>query len=147
MSEFKELIYKISKRDSSPKQMEELTEIFNELFDDLNNLHPAEYNKYILKLEDIACRISEEKAKEIVKAMKPYGEKWSYSAVKDIALYNKIEDNYVSYYLVINMMYNDYYETAKYVGKENDESFYFHLAKNFINDVDAKPHKVAKYFL
>ena len=147
MSEFKELIDKISRKDSSPKQMEELTEIMDELFVELDDAHSALYNKYILKFEDIACRISEDKAREIVKAMKPYGEKWSYTTVKDVALFNKVEDDFVKYYLAMNMAYNDFYDTAKYVNKENDESFFFHLAKNFINDVDAKPHKVEKYFM
>lgn len=146
MSEFKELIAKISKKDSSPKQMEELTEIMDELFTELDMAHPALYNKYMSRFEDIACRISEDKAREIVKNMKPYGEKWGYNTIKDFTTSHGINDNYVKYYLVMNMAYNDFYETAKYVEKENDEMFYFHIAHDFINDADAKPHKVEKYF-
>jgi hypothetical protein len=49
--------------------------------------------------------------------------------------------------MVINKAKNDYHDLAKSVGKEEDPEFYFRLAKNFIYDEDAKPFKVAKYFL
>lgn len=147
MDEFKHLVTKISDKDSSKEQMEEVTCIINNLFEDLKNNHIDVYNKYILQLEDITYRISEEKAKEIVKAMRPYGEKWDFDKVKELVEYNGIENYFVEYYLVLNMAYNDYYDLAKSVDKENDTNFYFQLAKNFINDRDAKPHKVAKYFL
>ena len=37
--------------------------------------------------------------------------------------------------------------TAVMVGMQNDDEFYFSLACDFINDPDAKPFKVEKYFL
>lgn len=47
----------------------------------------------------------------------------------------------------ISMVYNDYYDTAKTFGLQNDPEFYFSLAKDFIDDPNAKPLKVEKYFL
>ena len=41
----------------------------------------------------------------------------------------------------------EYNSLAKFVDKEEDAEFYFQLAKDFITDEDAKPFKVAKYFL
>lgn len=51
------------------------------------------------------------------------------------------------YYLCMNMAYNDYYKTAESVGKGEDPEFYFSIARDFINDADAKDFKVEKYFL
>ena len=42
---------------------------------------------------------------------------------------------------------NDYYDTAKVFGLQNDAEFYLNLAKDFIEDPAAKPLKVEKYFL
>lgn len=43
-------------------------------------------------------------------------------------------------------MVNDYSRTAKIIGQD-DADFYFNLAYDFINDEDAKPDKIAKYFM
>ena len=48
--------------------------------------------------------------------------------------------------MVMNMMYNDYNRTAKQYNSDVPE-FYFDLSFDFINDVDAKRHKVEKYFM
>lgn len=79
--------------------------------------------------------------------MKPRGQMWSYEQIKKYIEGKGITDRYVDWYLVMNMCYNDYYNTAKMYGLQNEVDFYFHLAKDFIEDPDAEPHKVAKYFL
>ena len=48
------------------------------------------------------------------------------------------------YYTAINAMYSDYCETAKKMGMDKPE-FYANLAKDFLNDKDAGPHKLRKY--
>lgn len=48
------------------------------------------------------------------------------------------------YYTAINAMYSDYCETAKKMGMDKPE-FYAHLAKDFLTDKDAGPHKLRKY--
>lgn len=45
------------------------------------------------------------------------------------------------------MVYNDFMNTARAYGMQNDVDFFFSLAKDFIEDPDAKPLKVEKYFL
>ena len=57
-----------------------------------------------------------------------------------------IEDKYVIWYLVMNMTYNDYRNTASLVDMSEDEEFYFSLSKDFIDDIDGKPFKVERYF-
>lgn len=48
------------------------------------------------------------------------------------------------FYVAINAMYNDHCETAKKMGVDKPE-FYAHLAKDFLKDEDAGPHKLRKY--
>lgn len=48
------------------------------------------------------------------------------------------------FYVAINAMYNDHCETAKKMGVDKPE-FYAHLAKDFLKDEDAAPHKLRKY--
>lgn len=97
-------------------------------------------------LEDIVCRIDDNEAHHIVSGMLPYGEKWSLDDVETfIATKGIPEDERVNYYLVMNTMYNDHRETAKRYGLDNAD-FYYALAREFIEDEDGKPHKVARYF-
>jgi len=50
------------------------------------------------------------------------------------------------YYVAINAMYSDHCETAKKMGVDKPE-FYAHLAKDFLCDLDAGPHKLQKYMM
>lgn len=98
------------------------------------------------ELEDLACRISADEAERIVKAMHPYGEKWSMETITAfIVTKNVSKDECIHYYLVMNMMYNDYRDTAQRHGLDNAD-FYFELSRDFIEDADAKPYKVERYF-
>lgn len=98
-------------------------------------------------LEAKAYEISPEKAKEIVQRMKPMGQQWSWHQIKEYITSKGISEDCVEkWYLVMNMVYNDYYNTAKAFGHLNDVEFFYNLAKDFIEDPDAKPLKVEKYF-
>ena len=48
------------------------------------------------------------------------------------------------WFVAVNMMYADYGEVAKKMGVDRDE-YYAHMAKAFLMDEDAGPHKLAKY--
>lgn len=48
------------------------------------------------------------------------------------------------WFVAINMMYADYGNVAKKMGVDRDE-YYAHMAKAFLMDEDAAPHKLAKY--
>jgi hypothetical protein len=126
---------------------EEAWAIVDETMMCLEKKHPELYDEIMDKLECLAYRIPAEEATEIVKAMRPRGQNWSLQQVKDFLREKGIDHNIVNWYLVMNMCYNDYYDTAKQFNLQSDEDFYFHLAKDFIEDPDAKPLKVEKYFL
>lgn len=50
----------------------------------------------------------------------------------------------MEFFVAVNAMYSDYCETAKKVNMDKPE-FYGHLAKDFLKDKDAKPHKLRRY--
>lgn len=50
------------------------------------------------------------------------------------------------YYVALNAMYSDYCETAKRMNMDKPE-FYAYLAKDFLMDKDAGPHKLRKYMM
>lgn len=107
---------------------------------------PDAYEQIIEQIESLAYSISTEEAENIVRDMRPYGQMWSMAQVENMMNEHGVSGRVTDWYLVINMCYNDYYSTAKNFGIHNDENFYFCLAKDFIEDPDAKPHKVSKYF-
>lgn len=50
----------------------------------------------------------------------------------------------MEWYVAMNAMYSDHCETAKKMGMDKAE-FYAHMAKDFLMDKDAKPHKLRRY--
>lgn len=104
------------------------------------------YDYAISKMEDIVCAISKEDAELIVKKMTPRGQVWDFSTIKTLLSQKGIDGDLTQYYLVMNMVYNDFYSTAAAYGLQSDPEFFLSLAKDFIQDPDAAPHKVEKYF-
>ena len=147
MNKFAILISKINKRSKDEKTMEDVTMILDDMFEKLKEVDKHLYEDTLLRLEDIAYHIDYDDAKLIVSKMEPYGEKWDFDTIKGFIGNKGIDNHCIEYYLTMNMAYNDYHSLAVMVNKEEDAEFYFELAKDFINDVDARPHKVAKYFL
>lgn len=113
----------------------------------LRKSDPERYRELSAHLEGLAYHISEDEAQNIVRHMEPKGQHWSYNQVKDFVNSQGIDTNYTHWYLVMNMVYNDFCNTAKQYGLQNDTNFYFSLAKDFIFDPDAHPYKVEKYFI
>ena len=50
------------------------------------------------------------------------------------------------FYVAMNAMWNDYCETAKKMNIDRPD-YYAHLAKDFLRDKDAKPHKLRRYMM
>ena len=145
MAEYEEIVDIIVKKEKGG-DMHEYKEIMEELMGELEYKNKDLYDRTMKKLEEVAYTITYENAEEIVKNMKPFGEHWTYNQVKDYLNDKDIDKCYEKYYLVMNMAYNDYYDVAVNYGHQNDPEFFFEIAYAFINDEDAKPHKVAKYF-
>lgn len=138
------MLKKIREKNINPEKVDE---IFESMLNTLKKVDPDAYMEYKMKLEKLMYTITKEDAERIVRNMKPKGQMWSYEQVKRFIENKGYEDNFVDWYLVMNMCYNDYYNTAKTYGLQNEDDFYYNLAKDFIEDPDASPIKVAKYFM
>lgn len=85
--------------------------------------------------------ISESMAKKWVQKMEPYGEKWSLEDTTNILRKNNLNLNSIDFYVVMNMMYNDYENT---IG--DDMTMYIKLARDWLKDEDAKENKLYNYY-
>lgn len=143
MSCYDELIKLIRSKDVPA---EETDSLMKWAFDVLERSNPHAYREIVDKMENMAYAITPTQAEEIVKRMKPKGQMWTRDQIRAYLETKGVTENICDWYLVMNMCYNDYYNTAKMYGLQNETDFYYNLAKDFIEDPDAEPHKVAKYF-
>ena len=126
------------------EDMEELSEILEELMHKLKEYDEKDYKKYEMSLYCMAYGnvLSEEMAEDIVRKMQPSGMRWTLEETRhmqeDYGLDN-IRDT--DFFVVINSAYNDYRE----IFGDNLET-YIKFTLAFINDEDAKEDKVFKYF-
>ena len=97
--------------DLSKLSRESLEDLLCSMMDDLEDSHSPLLDKYTDAIEDELYYIDEEEARHIVKMFKPYGEVYTISTVKEFldSKGKHVEDTcLIRYYLVMNMMYNDY---------------------------------------
>ena len=141
---YKELVKTFHERQVDEASVEEIN---CEAYEYLKHADPRAYALLEDKLTKLAYAISRPQAEVIVRNMRPQGQVWSYEQVEELVRSKGINDCFVDWYLVMNMCYNDYFNTAKIYGLQNDANFYFNLAKDFIEDPDASPHKVSMYFV
>lgn len=142
---YKKIIHELKEKKEVP--WEEITEINNQAYEVIRKYSPSEYQNLKKSLECLLYQIDLPEAERIVRNMRPKGQMWTLEQIKRYLAEKGITDNLINWYLVMNMCYNDYYNTAKMYGLQNEVEFYFNLAKDFIEDIDAEPHKVAKYFM
>lgn len=126
---------------------DEAWEVADIAMDRLEKADPEAYNEAMLSLEKLAYKINRDEAEQIVRNMRPKGQAWSYQQVVDAVKERGVTSDFCNWYLVMNMVYNDFMNTARAYGVQNDVDFFFSLAKDFIEDPDARPLKVEKYFL
>ena len=98
------------------------------------------------RMQQLAFKITPTEAEAHAKAMRPAGQYWTLKQIKEYLATKGITAKVTEYYLVMNMAYNDFHRTAQLYGLQNDVDFYFNLARDFIEDPDAKPYKVERYF-
>ena len=77
------------------------------------------------------------------------GTKWSFETAVEAGTKASVDWNKIrktDWFAVLNMMYSDYYETAKKIEKQNDVSFFASLAKDWLCDEDAGENKLFNYY-
>jgi len=140
----REISDKIYANSEDRERMEAMNNVYYRMAEFIKGNAPGAYEQFKQEAEDVLYSITEPEAIEIVRRMIPYGEHWT---TNDIAAFvaSMGEKPDVKWYMVMNMMYNDYRPTAQKMGMDNAE-FYYNLAHDFIYDEDGRPHKVEKYF-
>lgn len=131
--------------DGDRREMEELSDILVEVVDIIKKYDEDCYDEYKKKLYKMAYgnQINEDVAKEIVREMKPAGQRWSINETEQMQRdYGMDNIDPVSFYLVMNQGFNDY----RNVFGDNLDT-YIRYAEAFICDEDAKPNKILNYFL
>lgn len=141
--DYKEIMKMLKNKETD---WEQVNEINCQAYEALKRSDPRTYANLTEWLETLAYSIDKTHAEEIVRNMRPKGQMWTCEQVKQLVESKGITSNFIDWYLVMNMCYNDYYSTAAIYGLQNDVDFYYNLAKDFIEDPDAEPHKVARYF-
>ena len=144
MSDYIELMEMLQEKPNPP--WDEIGKIEDKAWHTLKTADPRTYTALLGELEDLCYEIDLPEAEAIVKMMRPKGQMWTYNQVHDYIATQGIDSDCVNWYLVMNMVYNDYYNTARKYNMQNDTEFYFNLAKDFITDPDGGRHKVEKYF-
>lgn len=74
------------------------------------------------------------------------GEKWTLDHVKQILARKGITSDPIQYWVAMNALYSDYCSVFAKAGVGDSVDFYVDLAKAFINDSDAQPDKLARYY-
>lgn len=93
--------------------------------------------------EDMTKPVDEHTARKWVKKMDG-GEHFKPEQIEHLRMAMCPDCNMWSFYVAINAMYSDYCETAKDLGVDTPE-FFAGLARDFLKDKDAKPHKLRRY--
>lgn len=131
--------------DGDQREMEELSDILIDVIDIVKRYDEDCYNEYKMKLYKMAYgnQLTEDMAEDIVKKMKPVGERWSIDETEQMQRDYGINDiKPVDFYAIMNMAFNDF----RNVFGDNLET-YIRYTEAFINDEDAKQGKVLNYFL
>ena len=124
-------------------EMEELSDILEEVIDLIKEYDEEAYKKYAMCLHKMAYGevLSEDMADDIIRKMQPYGMKWALNEAEEIQNRYGIDVRPIDFWVVLNSSYNDF----KDVFGDNLD-MYVRYTEAFINDEDAKPGKVFKYF-
>ena len=73
------------------------------------------------------------------------GPHWSMDHTKQVAAQKNVSENPLEFWVAMNMMYSDYCAMAK-KHNVNTVDFYVDMAKAFLDDKDAKPDKLGRYY-
>ena len=125
------------------EDMETLGDMLADLIEDMKEEHYDLYKDYKLDLYEMAYgkKISEDMADKWVKEMKPVGIHWTMEETTNAMNNLGYSFNEIDFYVVANMMYNDYYNLVK-----EDETLALKLASDWLNDEDAKEDKLYCYW-
>lgn len=151
MHKFKKLMQKAAEKELSKDKMLALTDVIG---DAVHELPDDTKDEMYFELDLIICgdELSREDAEHYVSGMYnedgSEGEHWSYDEV-DKYLRNKSSHAHSTekIYVVMNMLRSDYYPTIENLTSDvtKQTESYYQMACKFLDDDDAKPHKLKRY--
>ena len=123
--------------------MQKLGDMLSEIIYETKEIHPEIYHKYKTELYEMAYgkKISEDMADKWVKDMKPVGIHWTIDETTNAMQSLGYNFDKIDFYVVANMMYNDYFDLVR-----DDETLALKLARDWLNDEDAKENKLYCYW-
>ena len=130
--------------DGDRMEMEELSDMLQEVIEIVFNYNEEKGKEYELKLYRMAWGdvLSKQMAEEIISKMQPYHMRWSLEETRNIQNdYDLDNIRDIDFWVVMNSAYNDYRDLFN----DNIE-MYVRYSRDFILDEDAKNNKVFKYF-
>ena len=125
------------------EKMDELGDILEELIEGLKEAHHEEYEEYKEELYEMAYgkKLNKDIAVEWVSSMKPVGEHWNMDQTTSAKESLGYDVDSIDFYVVANMMYNDYNDLVK-----DNEELALKLANDWLHDEDAKEDKLYCYW-
>jgi hypothetical protein len=138
----KEYIDKISQTRNS-EDMEKLSDILEETMYDLKEYDETKFYDYKMQIYEIANgkTLSMDMADDWVKSMQPAGLHWTIEETTSAMQKLGYNLDKIEFYVVANMMYNDYFDIVR-----EDETMALKLAYDWLKDVDAKDDKLYCYW-
>ena len=74
------------------------------------------------------------------------GPHWTMEQAKRIMAQRNLSLDPTEFWIAINLIYSDFSPVAKKHGVGGNLDFYVDMAKAFLNDKDAGPNKIARYY-
>lgn len=74
------------------------------------------------------------------------GAHWSIEQVKQVMAQRKLSYDPTEFWVAMNLIYSDYSRVAKKLGLGGNIEFYVEMAKAFLDDQDATPEKLERYY-
>lgn len=127
------------------EDMEKLSDMLEDTLEIVEKYDKECYDKNLMELYKMAYgnTFNRKMAEEIVDNMRPYGKRWSMEETKQLQEQYGIDNiRSTDFFIVINSAYNDYKDLFG-----EDIEMYIKFTIDFIQDEDAKPDKVFKYFI
>lgn len=125
------------------EDMKRLGDMLSEIIYETKESHPEIYEKYKIELYEMAYgkKVSEDMADKWVKEMRPAGLHWTIDETTTAMQSLGYNIDRVDFYVVANMMYNDYFDLVK-----DNEEMALKLAKDWLEDEDATENKLYCYW-
>ena len=90
--------------------------------------------------------VAEEWASKLQNEDGSSGPHWTMEQAKRIMAQRNISLDPTEFWIAINLIYSDFSPVAKKHGVGGNLDFYVDMAKAFLNDKDAGPNKIARYY-